>query len=461
MKRAAIFRAVSSREQAKEEKASLEDQLISTSAAAKELGAVVVADLCIPGQSRNIHSLEEAARQIEAYQQLLDLCEEQKISYLIVDKVDRIGRHRILTMQVYDLCDRHNVYVYDVHTGTLTSPGDDPLQIMIQAYGADRDIRRMSYNMMRGRRKRAASGKFGGSLNYGYYYEYDKEGDRTVKLDKSKAKHVLRIIELYLANNGAEKTARIMSVEYDERNWEASTVYNILRRIRVYAGQVVFGGKWYEGKHEAIIDEETALAVERERVVRAQNRNYGRAASLFSQMIYCEECNCLMVVKKYKVKDQTRRVGYRCTSCNKTIAESKILVSFKTWLNETAFGEISANRHLDPVKVRNEQLNIRLAEIDNSLMRLDGRYVAGKLSEERYDKLLDPLEKEKVKIENELQNQPDAPPPVEMTPEFVELVNNALDNAPTPEVNSLLRQITRATVHPKTKKIKWQEIGIA
>lgn len=455
MKKAAIWRAVSSKEQATEEKASLDAQLKSTTAAASDLGAVIIADLCIPGQSRNIPSLEKAARRIDAYRELVELVEADKITHLIVDRADRFGRHHVLTMQVYDLCDRNNVYVYDVSSRTLTAPGDDPLLAMVQAYSADRAVRTTSRNNLMGRVERARRGEFSGTLNYGYYYESEKDGTRIVKLDTEKAKRVKRMVELYLSNNGAKKVAEKLTAEFGEI-WAMSTVYNMLSRVRVYAGQVSFAGQWFQGKHEPVINMESAIAVERRRAENAMNKNYGRSAQMFSRMVFCKKCNALMVVSKYRIEGKPRRVSYRCKVCNRSIAERRIKKSLIVWLHQEESDMITNEiTPIDPAKNRTDSMKSRLREIEKSLERLDTRYVSGQLPEERYDRLLKPLEAEAAELRTEIANQPPPRRRVAINADLVELIKVAIEQADHGEVNALLREITQIQFDPSTKKVEF------
>lgn len=81
MKRVAIWAAVSSLPQAK--KVSLDDQLASGRSHAALHNASVVAELVVPGESRDIVLFEEACRRIGAYETLKGLIDNRTIDVLI------------------------------------------------------------------------------------------------------------------------------------------------------------------------------------------------------------------------------------------------------------------------------------------------------------------------------------------------------------------------------------------
>jgi hypothetical protein len=77
MKKFVSWAAVSSLPQAK--KISLEDQLRTNKEHIERHGGALLAELVVPGESRNIVILEEACRRIEAYQKLYDMIEAKAL----------------------------------------------------------------------------------------------------------------------------------------------------------------------------------------------------------------------------------------------------------------------------------------------------------------------------------------------------------------------------------------------
>ena len=102
MRRVAIWAAVSSLPQAK--KVSLEDQLRVGRDHAAQHNAQVVAELVVPGESRDIVLFEEACRRIAAYEQLQGLINAKAIDVLVYLDRSRLGRTAALSMAVVELC---------------------------------------------------------------------------------------------------------------------------------------------------------------------------------------------------------------------------------------------------------------------------------------------------------------------------------------------------------------------
>jgi hypothetical protein len=90
---------------------------------------------------------------------------------------------------------------------------------------------------------------------------------------------------------------------------------NIIHRILMnilYTGKVLYDGKFYDGEHEAIIDEELFGEVQErikynryDRKIRAN----AKCAGLLSQLLRCEACACPMI-HTYSVKDKVKKYRY-------------------------------------------------------------------------------------------------------------------------------------------------------
>lgn len=109
--RVAIWAAVSSLPQAK--KVSLDDQLASGRDHAQRHGAQVVAELVVPGESRNIVLFEDACQRIDAYARLSALISTKSIDVLVYLDPSRLGRTAALVLTVAELCTRAGILLYE------------------------------------------------------------------------------------------------------------------------------------------------------------------------------------------------------------------------------------------------------------------------------------------------------------------------------------------------------------
>ena len=75
-----------------------------------------------------------------------------------------------------------------------------------KAFFARRELKIITKRMQRGRIKSVEEGKFiASTAPYGYKFEYDKEGKKSLVIDEEKAAIVRNIFDMYINGNGAYK----------------------------------------------------------------------------------------------------------------------------------------------------------------------------------------------------------------------------------------------------------------
>src|SRR5690606_34972617 len=103
--------AVSSLPQA--QKISLDDQLAVNRQHIEKHDGILIAELVVPGESRDIVLFEEAAAKMDAYAQLKALLDAKAFDVLICLNRSRLGRTLALAETVAELCRRAGVFVYE------------------------------------------------------------------------------------------------------------------------------------------------------------------------------------------------------------------------------------------------------------------------------------------------------------------------------------------------------------
>ena len=201
VKRAAIWAAVSSLPQAK--KVSLEDQLLVGREHVARHGAQVVAELVVPGESRDIVLYEDACRRINAYATLDGLISTKAIDVLIFLDRSRLGRTAALSMAVAELCNRAGILLYETESPppTLdfrTSDHSDMLIGAIKSVDAQQEIRRIQERHRKGMRDRVEKGKMPGKINFGWKPVYEAGKLTDYAIDEEAATTVRLIVSLYL-----------------------------------------------------------------------------------------------------------------------------------------------------------------------------------------------------------------------------------------------------------------------
>ena len=203
MKRAAIWAAVSSLPQAK--KISLDDQLQQGRSHAARHNAQVVAELVVPGESRDIVLFEEACRKIKAYEQLQGLINTKAIDVLIYLDRSRLGRTAALSMAVAELCNRAHILLYETMAPPATldfRPSDhsDMLIGAIKSVDAQQEIRKIQDRHRKGMADRVVKGKMPGKINFGYLPTYEAGRLTGYTVDEDAAATIRLIVSLYLDN---------------------------------------------------------------------------------------------------------------------------------------------------------------------------------------------------------------------------------------------------------------------
>ena len=139
--RVGIWTAVSSREQAADDKASLPDQEQAGRDLAAALNACVVAVYRVPGHTRDIWDWHEAETDIPAYRALREDLQAGRLDLLWILDPDRAGRDPALAQQMFSLANKSGCEIYTAtapHPIGQQSPGHRYLYA-IQAVRAGED----------------------------------------------------------------------------------------------------------------------------------------------------------------------------------------------------------------------------------------------------------------------------------------------------------------------------------
>jgi len=319
--RAVIVAAVSSAEQATEEKDSIPGQLTACRQTCKRRGWNILAEIAIPGHSRNYNWLHEIIRDCEGYGQWVQLVESDIVDLVICRDYDRLWRTDALRAQVTALCREHRVQVFSlnqpvepVQPGLLASGSDSHL-VMEAMSGiiSEMENRTRTRRMVAGKRARITKR---GLPNYSNNtpYAYRRVGDGKYELVPEEA-HWLRWIfdrraddhwgykhiAWVLTERGVQVPSlaphRQQGIESRSGDWHAATVRGILRNP-FYIGHVFWGGAYNEnGKHpHAIPDElfEAAQRVTRQHSV-YQKRGRSRPDHPLTGLARCAFCGHAMV----------------------------------------------------------------------------------------------------------------------------------------------------------------------
>ena len=207
-----------------------------------------------------------------------------------------------------------------------------------KAFFARRELKIITKRMQRGRIKSVEEGKFiASTAPYGYKFEYDKEGKKSLVIDEDKAQIVKNIFDMYINGNGAYKIKTWLDSIGVRSNNDIPFSEQAVRRIlknEIYCGYVSWnnykrrGTKsikqskdqiiYSKGKHEPIISEEVfkrAKEIMSSRQMTSTSSNKS-LTNPFAGVVRCACCGHIMTCNNATYKD----IGYvkflRCKSCN-------------------------------------------------------------------------------------------------------------------------------------------------
>lgn len=425
MKRVAIWAAVSSLPQAK--KVSLDDQLASGRNHAERHNASVVAELVVPGESRDIVLWEDACRRIKAYEQLKGLIDNRSIDVLIYLDRSRLGRTAALSMAVAELCNRAGILLYEMDSPPASMDfekfdHDDLLLGAIKSVGAQQELRKFQQRRVSGMAGRVRRGDFPGAPPWPWIEKFTEDGKRYMEIDQAGADTIRLICELYLYHGYSlnEIANRLLADNVPSPKggtWQAGNVAFIIRNVKRYAGTVEYNknstaGEYIEApsKWGSIISNETAAAVKVERNRRWFARGSVHSTHRFSQIVWCKVCNQRMDAAYVATVKRGKRYEYEMYRCSNLHPGRSVMAwKVEAWLHDR-IQFLSSLKNLadyipeteDRTAALQAQLtkhDTRIDELRQQLERADDAYTIGKMSPERYQRQVDKIEAQMATVQ--------------------------------------------------------------
>lgn len=419
--RAALWAAVSSKPQA--EKISNKEQLRLGHEAADKLGAQVVAELVVPGESRNIVLFEDAARKMAAYADLKRLIDARAMDVFIYYDQSRLGRQAALSMAVVGLCAEAGVATYELESppSTLEHGGStqDVYLGAIKSAGAQAEIEKLRHRHRMGMIGRVRKGLAPSHVGYGYTVTYDAHGERMVVVDAAAAVVVRRIVAMYLAGNGSETIANALNADGiaspGGSEWTRFTVMRLFDTSHWWAGYAVVNrrsrtGRPYtsaKARWQPIIDQATYAAILDERATRKPNRKLADARHVLSGVCACMICGAPLVLQRtdyaycyFVCRSKHEYLNVRDDVVMAAIQEQLALlrtVDIATLLDATT--DNAATQLAERLEAQRQIIT----KTQTAMRRVDDAYADGTLDAERYRLQVDRLKAQAVQAAAEIE----------------------------------------------------------
>ncbi|HRA65175.1 MAG TPA: recombinase family protein [Caldilinea sp.] len=415
-RRAIIWTAVSSEEQAAGDKTSLahQEQLGREAAARHGLDVVQVIR---SDDSRSVIRLDVAMRNGRlGYAALVAAIERRAFDVLIYYDTTRLGRNVALVATVQELCRAASVTLYDLSNppSVLGAASGDADRIVsaIQATFAQGEVEKFRARARFGRTARARRGEFLHRIPYGYR----RGEDGAITADPIAASVVLRIYREYLDGRGLPRIAEGLNTDNIPTargsRWQAGTVAMILDNVLRYAGWMEhnrYSRKWRDpylrtrGQWPAIIDDATAERIASERQARAANRHLADTPHLLSGVAWCMDCDHPLRINTVQSGKVNRHIYLRCDTGQHSfwqVRADQVLAYIAAEMARLTEVDIAAL--LAAATPAADDSAAQLAAIERECERLrralqeadDARFVAGTLDPDRYTRTVQRIQAE-------------------------------------------------------------------
>lgn len=470
MIRAATWAAVSSEAQNAEDKISIPDQQQAAKRKAEELGATVVAELIVPGISRELLDFPTAVGTIEAYAELKRLVDSRSIDLLIFLNRGRLGRTMSLIEGLVLFCLSADVALYDLSAPPSTliasqqlHSGGDQLTGVIQSWRYQNEMSEIRRRNKIGMLNRVKRGDFASNIPYGWKRVYDVHGNARIEVDETAAELIRLIYDLYLSGLGRVKVAdRLNELGHRTKTgklWTMSNLDLILRQVLTHAGYVQLNritrksnDREYtiaKGKQPPIISEELAQRIIAEHTERAKSYRSVNTKYLFSRLVNCERCNWRMHVDK-EYGAGSPYSGLNCAKCGRSISFLKVKQAFLEWFDHAADEtviEVVDTSATEQMTATIQRLQKQIDATEKAISRAHSAFVDGDMSREDYKAQVKRKETERAQllaqldeVSIRLRSVESHRQRVEQVADIVEVGKSMMEHADAAAANSWLRE---------------------
>lgn len=332
-------------------------------------------------------------------QKLIKDVKDDKISHVIVYKLDRLSRSQKDTLYlIEDVFNPHGVDFVSLNESMDTSTPMGRLMLGILSAFAQLERENIRLRTRMGMKERVKSGLWMGGGRVPFGYDYDSK--KGVLVPNKDAEKVKQIYQLYIEGKSAQEIANLLGLKYDK------LVYQILTRKSNY-GVIEYNGEEYIGKHTPIISKETYDIAMRcmidRKVVRANTSEH-----LLTGLIYCGKCGAKMRYQKWGNKGN-KLVCYSQQTSKPYLVKDPNCDQEKIWADEVEdvvisslfkFADNYKPSETEELYTQNDTVSL-LYEQQNMLNRkLKKLYNIYAESEDNNEVLLDTINELKKQIEN-------------------------------------------------------------
>ena len=426
-----------------------------------------------------------------ALKQLIKDVEKNKISKVLVYKLDRLSRRQKDTLYlIEDIFNANNVDFISMTEQLDTASPLGRAMIGILATFAQLEREQIKERMQIGMDARSKEGLYHGGGYDPVGYDYI---DGKLVVNEYEALQVKKIYELYLDGWGITTIVNYLKKHgYTEKYgaWSDSAVRSVLF-TDIYTGVITWKGNTYEGQHEALIDKETFEKVKAIKEARAKenseryNPHPFKRTTLLGGLIWCGNCGARYfakqnTVKRYKSTDPNKKPlkYYTCYSRGKTNSKlikdptcknptynteklDKIILDEvrKLAVDEDYLNSILNDTEKNDPKEEIQILQDRIDNIDQQIKKLIDLYQVSNIDFKLINEKIEKLSEEKYSIENEIDDLSELESKIDINDvkKLLITIPDILDNGDFEQIKSIVHSLIESIViYEDAIKITWK-----
>lgn len=341
-------------------------------------------------------------------QRLIRDVKENKISHVIVYKLDRLSRSQKDTLYlIEDVFNPHGVDFVSLNESMDTSTPMGRLMLGILSAFAQLERENIRMRTRMGMKERVKEGYWMGGGRVPFGYDYNKE--KGILVPNKDADKVREIYRLYIGGYSAQNIANMLGLKYDR------LAIQILKRKSNY-GIIEYNGEEYMGKHEPIISKETYDLAMNE-MIRRSASNITSSEYLLTGLVYCGKCGAKMRYQKWG-KNGCKLVCYSQQKSKPYLVKDPDCDQKKQWADDVEeevvrkifllkeqiiehgnFDSLNSNI-LDVLINQQRELEIKIKRLYNLYAESENELLLDTINENKKK-----LEKINIKVKREINNQ--------------------------------------------------------
>lgn len=389
-------------------------------------------------------------------QDMIKDVKNHRIDIVLVYKLDRLSRSQKDTLfLIEDVFDKHGVSFVSMTENFDTSTPHGKAVLGFLAVFAQLEREKIRERTMVGKDSRAKEGKWHGSKWVPIGYDYI---DGLLLPNEYEVMQIREIADLFLKGTPVRTIERIVTAKgfrHKYGEWEAKTIRRVLAN-KTNIGKIKHRDTWYDGIHDAIMDEKTFDAIQK--LMGERRDKYGTTKAhktLLGGILYCKNCGA-----RYARQNYNGRYYYICYSRSKKM---KKMIKDPTCKNtnhkmetlETVILDEIRKLAVDPNRIEQlresrpendaagkiKAINAEIAKIDERISKMMDLYALGTIDLDVISGKVTELNETKTSLQKEIDSM-SVPENEEMTAQQItDIASLMTDDLPLEDKRSIIQSL--------------------